>query len=753
MATKLFVCEGAICKCSLQTTPGILKVTSQSIKKLEGKLQATEDDKTFSTPFGACKRSSPPPPCTPNLSQWTDVAKATKVDGKLALLETSKNTCSYGGVIEITNPNQTIGKTTNLPSNEIKNSFQGEVHFRRKLDPSGSYALYPDGLTDVTESQPYGFDWIRDVLDGDESYTEVIPVARDHMVDFISAQIPSMTTIGLNQRSLVRYKGKYAHYTDFDPATRKMNDEGFYFVINEKKEFIGEYSGSLSETDFYNGLINGTGVTYLGAVPSSGYASHSEIIEYNSNRTKKNSHISTSSRYTTILNNIGGSYAAVESSILLTSYAELAKEHIAIKQYINTPDGTERTGNNAGSIPMLINKRSYNVPWLAVFHKETAKINALCFLNATAPAGEIYFESSNTNIQIAPAKINASSLAVSPYPTTTQYSDAIPGSNKVDIEISFTGKIKKNEVVEARFYDNKRKGTHNYKGELIGMLNVFRNDPEYQITFRYVKVCFTDNNGWLATSPGVAINQLPTGASLPAGTAAKIGMGTHTKADQLSRGKDLMDLFLPSGSQDPYLKNLFKQGLMHYNPPTIVSDADAVVIDISEIYSAKPQVTSSGITFNGDRIMLSNATEKGKFSDAIQQFAKNKINASKGNLDGVTVALIPYQINDPMSGLYGVSDGIGGTAKNVYVTYLMYLDIGNDRATAAHEALHSLGLYHSFPDGGKAVPYIISSSDATAKFLNDKTENVMDYTKTAKTIYKWQWEKVQKDLPDVTPKP
>ena len=147
MADKLFVCKGAICKCTLQTTPGVLNVTSQTIKKLEGKLQATEGDKTFSTPFGGCKRSSKRPPCTPVLSSWSSTAQQTKVSGQLALLEISTNTCSYGGQIEITNPNQSIGKTADLPVNEIINPFKGEVHFRRKLEPSGAYALLPDGLT------------------------------------------------------------------------------------------------------------------------------------------------------------------------------------------------------------------------------------------------------------------------------------------------------------------------------------------------------------------------------------------------------------------------------------------------------------------------------------------------------------------------------------------------------------------------------------------------------------------------------
>jgi len=742
MATKLFVCEGAICKCSLQTTP-------ESIKKLEGKLQATEGDTTFSMPFGACKRSpSSPPPCTPNLSKWTDVAKATKVDGKLALLEISKNTCSHGGMIEITNPNQTIGTTADLPTNDLVHNFKGEVHFRRKLEPGGDYALYPDGLADVTEEQVYGFDWIRDVLDGNENYLNKQPPSK-HQISSFSGEIGTAIAGSFQNTTVIRL-GKYIHYIDFDASTRKIKSENLIFLSDTIYTITGTYIGSKNEEVFFEEILNAVNGSASPVTVTNLLTNTSgEILEYNQNRSLLNTYPSSDPNYTTILGKIGGSYAAAQSSILLTSFEELAKEHAPTKQYINTPDGTERTGKNASSMTLALNKKNYYTPWFAAFKGDTTKIQALFFPDILPPAGEIKFEASDSKIQIKPDKIAVTALGVHPYPTTTQVSDAVPASNKLELEITFTDAIADNEAIEARYYDDTKKSNPKYKGEVVGLLNVLKNEKEYELTFRYVKVYFTDNNGWLTTTAATNDNKLPTGTGLAAAMTARVGNGTHTKADQLARGQNSIDLFLPAGSQDPYLKHIFKQGLIHYKSPIIISDADSVAIDISEIFTRREVRTGTGIIFSADNIVFPTDALGNKFTSDIQQLAKTKINASKGSHDGVTVALIPYTFNS----LFGVSDGIGGAAKNVFVTYLKYKRIASDRATAAHEALHSLGLYHSFVDSGKLNTYIIPKLDALTKFVKQKTENVMDYTATARTIYKWQWEKVQNDLPDVKPKP
>lgn len=706
MAKKLFVCKGAICNCTLQTTPGILDVISQTTKKLEGKLQATAGDTTFSTPFGSCGRvPSNPPPCTPMLTKWETTTKSTKINGHLALLENSTNTCTHGGQIEIINPNQTIGKTADVPTNELVNPFKGEVHFRRKMETGGAYALYPDGVADIIQDQIYGFDWIRDFLDGNE--------------DYFFQDTPDVSTVSIIGST--SYKGKYVHYIDFDINLRKINSENFYFVTDQFE-------------DWRNPANN---------------RPHSEIIEYNSNRSKKNNYPSGSPAYNIIMGQIGGSYAAAQSSLLLTSFQELFKQYAPVKQYIDTPDGTERTGNNTGKITLNINNKNYYTPWLAALASETVKLYALFFLDLAAPPGEIRFESSSLDITIKPSKMAAGGLAVHAFPTVTQATNAVPGPNQVELEISFAKVITANETIEARFYDDKKKGEPDYKGDVIGVLNVLANKKEYEVTFRYVKVYFTDDNGWLVTSRGSNDNNLGTGPTLPAGTPVRVGKGDHTQATQLRRGQNLMNLFNLGGSQHTHLEHIFRQALIHYKNPIKLTNVDAVAIDISEIFSKAELQSGSGVVFKGTDISFPSTGLGNKFTSSIQQLAKAKVNSNKGTHNGVTMALFPYTFNN----LFGVSDGIGGAAQNVFVTYLKHTAIANDRATAAHEALHSLDLYHSFVDSGKINTYIIPTNDAATKHIRNKTENVMDYTATARTWYKWQWEKVQKDLPDITVKP
>ena len=74
----------------------------------------------------------------------------------------------------------------------------------------------------------------------------------------------------------------------------------------------------------------------------------------------------------------------------------------------------------------------------------------------------------------------------------------------------------------------------------------------------------------------------------------------------------------------------------------------------------------------------------------------------------------------------------------------MLSNIASDRATAGHEAAHSLNLWHSFEDTANSNAMTGRSlSDSLAVYAQMNTENVMDYTPTARSFYKWQWERMQ----------
>ncbi|MDN3693787.1 PAAR-like protein [Chryseobacterium tructae] len=74
-------------KCDKGASPAPLTVTSQSFMSIDGKLQATEEDKQPNSnikPFGVCSvlRSS----CTPSPVKW-DNTSDFEIDGKKELLD------------------------------------------------------------------------------------------------------------------------------------------------------------------------------------------------------------------------------------------------------------------------------------------------------------------------------------------------------------------------------------------------------------------------------------------------------------------------------------------------------------------------------------------------------------------------------------------------------------------------------------------------------------------------------------------
>ena len=541
MHEKLLVCQGAECKCTLGSTPGVLAVTSQNSKKLEGKLQATAGDKTFSTPFDACTRNSSNPPCTPQLQNWQGTTQNTKIQGHQALLEDSTNTCTHGGQISITDPGQSTGKIADFPSLQIKRKMHAEIHFRRKLATISSrgtvgyqqdYAIFPHGLSDIIKAQVYGFDWVRDVLDGQEGYL--------HKISPRSVYISGTG----NQY------GKHAHWVDVDMSTRKILGEKFYVVAGEI-------------------IRNRRSMPYNG-----------DIIEYDSSRAKTATHAYNSSSYNSIMATIGGSYTSLHSTVITTSFNPLAQLHSPVTYYIDTPFGTENIGGNAANLTIEINEKNYYVPWLAVRQSETAEIQALCFADKALPAGEIRFVPSDTAVQVTPQKVSGSSIAVHPYPTTTQTSDTVPASNKISLEISFTSVLNKDAVLEARFFDTGRANDASYKGELLGVMNISKNDPEYEMQPRFVKVYFTDENNVMGNVLPLKLN------------SSKLASPTvHTANSQLIEAQRLMELFKKlMGDQHYYLEKLFGQALIEYKSPIYLSDGDN---NWNQVSGGKPVLDSN----------------------------------------------------------------------------------------------------------------------------------------------------------------
>lgn len=96
-----YITESTQLQCDKGASPSTLSVTSQSFIQIDGKLQATEDDKQANTnikPFGRCSVTNSS--CSPAPVQWQNTS-VFDIDGKKELLDHSTCQCSIGGKISV----------------------------------------------------------------------------------------------------------------------------------------------------------------------------------------------------------------------------------------------------------------------------------------------------------------------------------------------------------------------------------------------------------------------------------------------------------------------------------------------------------------------------------------------------------------------------------------------------------------------------------------------------------------------------
>lgn len=108
--SKTYVVEGATLICTLGSVPSKLQIPKDHKVYIKGKRQANIGDHKGGAnilSFGPCKRSSPPPPCIMATSmKWVGGKENVYIAEEEALLSTSVNMCSCGGVIRIVSDGQ-----------------------------------------------------------------------------------------------------------------------------------------------------------------------------------------------------------------------------------------------------------------------------------------------------------------------------------------------------------------------------------------------------------------------------------------------------------------------------------------------------------------------------------------------------------------------------------------------------------------------------------------------------------------------
>ncbi|MBC9934830.1 PAAR-like protein [Chitinophaga qingshengii] len=150
---KKFVLDGAVCKCSQSKVSAILKVTSQTKVRIQGKLKATEKDLQFMPPFFGNCNNDPKKSCTPQLQAWQQTTATTTFGGSSQfLLESSSCKCSQGGTITIDDHKQVDNPVEPDP---VENTiFIGCIRFYRSADNAGGAF----GMKDNGYNGEFGFD-------------------------------------------------------------------------------------------------------------------------------------------------------------------------------------------------------------------------------------------------------------------------------------------------------------------------------------------------------------------------------------------------------------------------------------------------------------------------------------------------------------------------------------------------------------------------------------------------------------------
>jgi len=132
MGRRHYLVEGGKLKCTLGTTQAEMLVTSQQKLTIKKKLKATNEDKMFKPPFfGACKCSSPNPPCSPVLQEWQLTSKKSKMGNKTFVMKNSQILCSKGGLITVEDVGQKLVGTgkDEVELDKKYAKLQGEIIF------------------------------------------------------------------------------------------------------------------------------------------------------------------------------------------------------------------------------------------------------------------------------------------------------------------------------------------------------------------------------------------------------------------------------------------------------------------------------------------------------------------------------------------------------------------------------------------------------------------------------------------------
>lgn len=418
-------------------------------------------------------------------------------------------------------------------------------------------------------------------------------------------------------------------------------------------------------------------------------------------------------------------------------------------------------------------KSTYYIPWYSAFKSSTHKL-ALSIMIAKNMEGTIKLE--------AKSDIKLSKTEISTVGKTAGSFDEV-------LEISFKNSLSTHSKIEAKFYDTAR--TKYPTGLLIGAINVYKNNEEYNMQLKYVKVFIKGSIKVKGETEKILLDPVdkkysyytskiksykddikeknvelinvranpPSSWNVFASTEEDIiediddlkqELAEISRQYSLAKQIDLVQHTNLNSSEgkinkeQDLLRNLFGQALVKYTNSgvvnlTIEADNYKDILDFHddiEIYN-----------HNGD-FKIKYTTKNNRYDSAT--FLKTTINAYKEYKQSENyIFMIPFNMhasNSEKANLLGQAEGVD------YKGHRAIMLPQADAVTIVHEIGHLFNLHHTF-------------DNHHINFCKGATDNIMDYEdfainhpkvstrpiKRKRTFFKWQWEIIKKD-PHLTKK-
>ncbi|MCD1116402.1 reprolysin-like metallopeptidase [Chryseobacterium turcicum] len=506
-----------------------------------------------------------------------------------------------------------------------------------------------------------------------------------------------------------------------------------------------------------------------------------------------------------------------DDKTLVSGRDKLKKEYASVIQYMSIRKfGYIEAGKNKGRSIISIMDKNYFVPWFSGFAKDeggNSKSYELdVFFNIEEPAeGSIKISSKNESIEVVFTDDNDISFNINEshpkqFSKTVKISFLDYITEDSTIIISFHKKSEEEKVEEQKQKESQAEDQTSNSistvfvtaGELMGILNIYKNSIEYNVVFRYVKVFF---KGWVYVE-NIKDKVYVSGASngyqedenliekernLTRGIANLKTLRTSIivggNAERIRQNQDLIrkqesellslksvmaqrklistalyneqlgvmnnkEIFISNNKSD--LINMFSQPLIRYKEKA-ATNYEQLEIDVKEMDSffddlkLKKSGASHFIVDDDDE-----EANSGRIRNKINKAFKSRETKDKKEL---IVFLLPFGIISNVKNgliLLGQAEDVSYNADSAMLTPQA------DASTFIHEAGHTFNLPHTFlkRDGGWFSEGI--------KIEQGTTDNIMDYSYNLKNkdsnpsnnvnvladkfaLWKFQWDIMRKD--------